>query len=279
MPTARVVAPAGRLDRERFEKGLSLLQKNNFQITLGEHLFSSEGYFSSGDPRRLDDLQKAFNSEEDIIWMARGGYGTGRILDQLSWSKFESEPKWIIGFSDITLLLLSLVKRGFHCIHGPMVQSIGQLNGKSISCIDDILEGKYLVSWKAQRHSGNEVRARVCGGNLSLVVNAIGTGSEPEWENYILFLEEVNEPFHKIDRMLNQLQRAGILERVRGLVMGEFPKLTDVDPVDLLLEKIPNDLPFSSGFPAGHGDQNIPIPFGIEVIFHPGSNSLLKGIQ
>jgi muramoyltetrapeptide carboxypeptidase len=283
----RIVAPSGKTDKKGVETGISLLQKFGINSVKGENLFFEDGYFAGTDSQRLEDLQKALSSpSEKVIWLARGGYGLGRIIDSLDWKLFLDYPKWIIGYSDTTFLLVEAVNRGFPCIHGPMLQSVDQLNDEIVLAIKEIIgNGEYSISWDSSKYDlQGKVEGSVCGGNLSMICSVIGTNSEPDWRKFILFLEEVNEPFHKLDRMLNHLDRTGIFSKIQALIVGEFPdfdlggRLGGME--EMILEKTRGvSYPISFGFPAGHGKKNYPIPFGIKLKYCVGKNNELLKIQ
>ncbi len=281
---ARIVAPSGKVDREKLESGLSYLKAKGFEIKCPPEVFGEYDYFSGDDKTRLKSLQEAINDAGiEIVWAARGGYGVGPIIDKLDWAQFQDNPKTLIGFSDISLLHLELSNRGFLSIHGPMVQSISApYEDARIDLIKGIvIKKEYRFEWESGGVEA-EVEGKVTGGNLSLVVSSIGTQSEPDWGRFILFLEEVNEPFHKVDRMLDHLKRRGVFEKIKGLILGDF-STGDYEAFDLeslIGNKIGSeDFPLALRFPAGHVKKNVPIPFGMKLRFRSGKRASLGSFE
>jgi muramoyltetrapeptide carboxypeptidase len=203
--------------------------------------------------------------------MARGGYGTTRILDQLHWKKFFDQKKWLIGFSDITALHAYITNQGGVSIHAPIAsQAANEEYHESFILIQYILQGQ-LPAYNFKSNPKNklgETTAVVVGGTLSIIVDQIGTASQLKTKDKILFIEEVNESAYKIDRMLQQLQRCGVLKGLKGLIVGHFTNITDEKTfgkkyTEIILEKVSAyNYPVVFGFPAGHQAPNLPILLG-----------------
>jgi muramoyltetrapeptide carboxypeptidase len=271
-----IVAPARKVSPEELLPAIQLIRKQGFEVLESPHLYGASHQFSGTDAERLSDLQWAIDHPEiKAIWCARGGYGLGRILDQLDTSALQNRPKWVIGFSDITLLLNRLNNEGLLSLHAPMALHAGQeLLKDDLLVLFGILKGQYQdLTWPIQPEQ-KEVKAEgiLIGGNLSLLAHSVGSACFPKSEEAILFLEEIDEYYYHIDRMFHQLQHAGIFERTRALVLGSFTDMKDHsipfgEDEQLIASKFckRNNLPLFNGFPAGHGHRNLPLILGARV--------------
>lgn len=301
-----LIAPSGIVDSNHIEKATEWIIENGFIPKVGIHLTDNFFRFAATDEHRLFDLQRALDCQETkAIWCIRGGYGMGRILDKLNWDKFIQNPKWLIGFSDITAIHLKINQLGFESMHGFMpvqfkyllekkeeiekIQS-EELNQKEIESIQiqktiqnflDAITGKpYQINSKPNpknklgQAEKLEVKAEIIGGNLSMIINSLATPTEINTDNKILFLEEVGENLYAIDRMLWQLYRAGKFKNLKGLVIGSFSdsKQTveqfgfSVEDMIIDLVKEYNFL-VAFDFPIGHTAQNETVICGATVIF------------
>ncbi len=267
-----IIAPASPIpDKTKLEKGIETLKGLGFEIELGKHLFESNLYLAGSDEHRLQDLME-FVERDDIkaIIAARGGYGTLRLLDKIEYDTIILHPKILMGFSDLTSLLIPITeKTGLITFEGPMVASL--FSKRDALSIEYFLKAIKIEDYSIspnplQIHIIREGNAsgRLLGGCLSLVNALIGTPFEPDFTDTILFLEDVDEPLYRIDRMLTQLRLAGKLEEVRGIVFGDF--VGDFDLADLLkvIEDRTGDLgiPVVYGYPFGHGEHFVTIPIG-----------------
>jgi len=274
----RIVAPAGVLKAGDLDNAVNILQQWGLKVETGNHVFDSSGFLSSSDSGRLADFQNAL--DDDIvraIFCARGGFGTGKILDKIDFNNFLENPKWIIGFSDITLLHLKLHSIGVMSIHGIVARQMGStVDDASTESLRKILFGReniiYRIGPSSLNKTGN-VRALIVGGNLTLLCNNIGTSSDISFDGKILFVEDTNESFYAIDRNFNQLARSGKLDDIAGLIAGEFTGSKDTVPpygktvYEILLEyTAAGNYPVCFGFPVGHGHRNLSIPFSADCI-------------
>ena len=231
-----ITCPASYMSRENAEKCIASLQQWGYEVMVGKTLgSSSKNYFSATDEERTDELQAMLDDKNiRAIIFGRGGYGTGRIIDRLDFKKFKKHPKWIIGFSDITLLHSHLFTRlNMASIHGPM--AIGFNKGKSdtasIVSLREIIAGKKSAyTCKPTKHNRiGTAKGVLVGGNLALLVNAIGTPSEVDMRGKLLFIEDVGEYLYALDRMFYQLKRSGKLAKLSGLILGGFTDLKDTE--------------------------------------------------
>lgn len=272
--TIQIVSPSGSFqgDINGIKK---IAEKYDLKIKYSNKAFGAKGYFSASDIDRLTDLQEAIdNPEIKALLCSRGGYGVTRIIDKLDLSKLMVSPKWIIGFSDITALHLALNKVNIPSIHGPMIKHISE-DETSASRLFNFLT-KAELDYKLPSNSFNilgKTSGEIVGGNLSLVLESLGTPTQIETKGKILFLEEIGEPLYRIDRMLNQLERAGLFDGIKGLIVGQF---TDIIPMtkdfglslqQAIKEKVKKNIPIAFDFPSGHSIPNYSLPFGINLTF------------
>jgi muramoyltetrapeptide carboxypeptidase len=270
--TVAITCPAKKLPRN-IEDAVKLLESWGLNVVLGETVHASWHQFAGDDELRSTDFQRFLDDPSvKAIFAARGGYGTIRIIDRLDFSGFGNHPKWIIGFSDITVLhshIQSLYKT--ESIHGQMPLTIKEGSEISLETLRKALfneEINYTYTSKANNKSG-EAEGILIGGNLSLLVMMAGSVSEQEFSDKILFLEDVGEYLYSIDRMLWNLKRAGKLNNLRGLIIGGFTELKDNDipfgqtAEQIIMEQVKEfDFPVCFNFPAGHIPDNRALIFG-----------------
>ncbi|MBM3434763.1 MAG: LD-carboxypeptidase [Bacteroidetes bacterium] len=260
-----IVAPAGKIAREKVEAAKTILQDWGLQVVLGSNLFKDLYQFSATDEERLADLQNVMDDPEiKAALFARGGYGVIRILDRIDLSGFRNSPKWLIGFSDITIFHSHIYSQfGMPTIHGPM--AAGLTDPISAESLRNALFGKPLhyeiESHPLDRHG--KARGILVGGNLSILCSLTGTASDIDTKEKILFIEDVGEYLYRIDRMMWQMKRAGKLEKLKGLIVGGMTDMKDSDtpfgksPYEIVAEAVKDfGYPVCFGFPAGHQTNN-----------------------
>src|SRR6185312_14871286 len=220
-----MLCPSGYMPYENAVTAIETFTEWGFRILPGKTLGHQFNYFSGTDEERLTDLQQMMDDKNiKAIFCARGGYGMGRIIDKLSFKKFKEHPKWIIGFSDITVLQTHLFsKYKIASLHAPMAAAFndGGFNNKYIQSLRDALEGR-KANYINDGHSFNKkgkASGILIGGNLSLLAHLIGTSSEIKTKNKILFIEDVGEYIYNVDRMMYQLKRSGKLNELAGLIV------------------------------------------------------------
>jgi|APTNR8051073442_1049403.scaffolds.fasta_scaffold00017_225 muramoyltetrapeptide carboxypeptidase len=267
--TIAIPAPGKKISPEVVKSAINIIESWGYQVKLGRNVFSTtHSYLSGSDAERLADLQSMLDDDSiRAILCARGGYGTTRIIDQLNFTSFLKRPKWICGFSDVTALHLKLQSLNVQSIHGtmPIVFLIKDAQS-SVESLRNTLLGEFSVL-RGGYHPSNligEVSGDLVGGNLSLLVDSLGTSSEIDTKNKILVIEEVDEYFYKIDRMLTQLKRAGKLSELSGLVVGYMSALkeTELPFGESIYEIVMNSVneysfPVGFNFPIGHEDPNL----------------------
>jgi muramoyltetrapeptide carboxypeptidase len=283
--TIGIVCPAGYMPFEKAQSCIETLTDWGFKVIPGKTLGHQFHYFSGTDEERRNDLQRMMDDKNiDAILCGRGGYGTGRIIDKLDFTKFEKHPKWIVGFSDITVLhshLLSNFK--IASLHAPMAAAFndGEYKNQYIQSLHDALLGKkadYKTEGNMLDQPGN-ARGVLVGGNLSLLVNVIGTTSDIKTKNKILFIEEIGEYIYSVDRMMYQLKRSGKLEHLKGLIIGRFSDMKDTTvPFGQTVEDAIKDLvkdyhyPVCFGFPVSHDKENYALKVGVTYKLKVGKN-------
>lgn len=267
--TVSIVAPGRKLNEDVVMTASTQLKSWGLNVIFGKNLFSAKhSYLSGTDAERFEDLQQALNdSSVKAIICARGGYGSTRILDQLDFTSFIKNPKWVCGFSDITALHLKLQSLNIKSIHGTMpVLFSNPTSADSIKSLKRLLfgEGGGLQAEGFEHNRTGQNSGEVIGGNLSLVADSLGTSSEIKTDNRILIIEEVGEQFYHIDRMMVQLKRAGKLKNLRGLVVGHMTDLKENElPFGETIQQIVLEhtkefsYPIAFNFPTGHENPNL----------------------
>jgi muramoyltetrapeptide carboxypeptidase len=282
-----ITCPAGYLERSKAQKCIDTLQKWGYQVLIGKTLGSkSKNYFSASDEERAAELQAMLDAPEiKAILCGRGGYGISRIIDQLDFRRFKKNPKWIIGFSDITLLHCHIHQQcKIASLHAPMASAFNEGSNKYIRSINETLSG-IAHRYEIKKHPFNkagEATGQLVGGNLALITHTIGTPSALKTKNKILFIEDIGEHFYQIDRMLLQLKRSGLLKHLAGLIVGHFSDMKDtVRPFGKSIETIITELvseydyPVCFGFPVGHEKENLAMKIGASYTLEVGKRSVL----
>lgn len=274
--TIAITCPAGYMPLEKAETCINVLQQWGYDVLVGKTLSSkSKTYFSGTDEERLNEFQAMLDAPEvKAILCGRGGYGVGRIIDQLDFTAFKKHPKWIIGFSDITVFHAH-INRNFKIatLHSSMAAAFnsGEYKNKYVQSIKAALEGTksdYTCKTHKLNHNGTAT-AELVGGNLALIAHLIGTKSDYVTKGKILFLEDVGEQHYNVDRMLHQLKRSGKLDALAGLIIGGFTDMQDTERpfgkkvYDLIHELISEyKYPICFGFPVSHAKENLALKVG-----------------
>ncbi len=269
-----ITCPAGYMDAQRAQACIKTLQDWDFEVMVGKTLGSrSKNYFSASDAGRRDELQAMLDDENiKAILFGRGGYGMGRIIDQLDFTGFKKNPKWVIGFSDITVLhshLYSKVKVA--SLHAPMAAAFNDGENEFIQSLHRAITGK-KAKYSCAAHPFNRsgiTSAELVGGNLALLAHVTGTPSAINTKNKILFIEDTGEYIYNIDRMMYQLKRSGQLAGLAGLVVGGFTDMKDTERpfgktvYEVIKEIVAGyDYPVCFGFPVSHGKENYALKVG-----------------
>jgi muramoyltetrapeptide carboxypeptidase len=260
---------------EKAETCLSVLQEWGYRVKVGMTLGNQHNYFSGSDEERLNDLQEMLdNKNVKAILCARGGYGMGRIIDRINFKKFQKKPKWIIGFSDITVLQAHIYRHfNVASLHAPMAAAFNEDEHKNqfVQSLKKALEGKKAKYESPAHHFNKPGRAagKLVGGNLALITHLIGTPSDFKTAGKILFLEDVGEYIYNIDRMLYQLKRSDKLDKLSGLIIGGFTDVKDTttpfgkDVYEVIYDIVKDyKYPVCFQFPISHERENYALKIG-----------------
>ena len=261
-----ITAPAKAIEEEHVLFAKELFEDAGFRVMIGQHCLGRHHYFSGTDEERQADLQFAIDHPEvKAIVCARGGYGCVRIVDRIQWAVMLREPKWMIGFSDVTVFHQRLQRFGISSIHGTMVLNYNTNSSEAINTMMAALKGENAdVSCDPNSYNKNGVaNGKLVGGNLSIVYSLLGTDDQVDFTDCILFVEDLAEHLYHIDRMFFALNKAGVLDKIKGLIIGGMTDLEDTDiPFGKTVEEIILDhftyrnIPIAFGFPSGHISDN-----------------------
>jgi muramoyltetrapeptide carboxypeptidase len=262
--TVGVIAPSSPVSQSEISQGLRLLESFPLKIKPGVHLFDGLNYLAGSDHDRVSDLHQMF-SDPDIkaIFCARGGYGSARLLNKIDFNLIRKNPKLIVGFSDLTALLIALYKQsGLITIHGPTLSDLP----KSKNWVH--LSGLITTSHRPRILFKGKAKCILLGGNLSTLCALLDTPFLPPFEGVVLFLEEKGESPYRLDRMLTHLLLSDRLDRLSALVIGEIEDCGEKEIINSLLEERLGGLniPVVAGLPVGHGAENISLPLGLPAL-------------
>lgn len=269
-----IIAPAKAIDAESVQYAKEKLVEFGYQVVISSHCLGQHNYFSGTEEERLNDLQNALdNPDTRAILCARGGYGCIQLLDKLNWTEFEKKPKWIIGFSDITVLHQRLHRMGIGSIHGTMPLNFKTNTNEALTTLIDAFCGNpYHINSKPNEYNlPGETSGKLIGGNLAILYSLLGTDDQPDYQDTILFVEEVGEPLYSIDRMFYSLKKAGVLHKIKGLIVGGMTSMKDSEvPFGKSVEEIICShvevlrIPVCFYFPAGHINDNRALVLGAQ---------------
>jgi muramoyltetrapeptide carboxypeptidase len=272
-----IVCPSGYMPVEKASECIRVLNEEwGFRTKVGKTLGNEFNYFSGTDEDRLNDFQQMLDDDEvKALLCARGGYGLSRIIDKINFKKFKKQPKWIIGYSDVTVLHSHLYSNYYiSSIHAPMAAAFNDAGyiSRFVQSLKNALEGKKL-KYSCEPHEFNkkgEAIGELIGGNLTLLAHLIGTDSDIKTRGRILFLEDVGEYLYNIDRMMYQLKRSGKLSKLAGLIIGGFIDNKDTErpfgqtAYEIIRQIVKEyDYPVCFGFPVSHGKENYALKIGV----------------
>jgi muramoyltetrapeptide carboxypeptidase len=270
-----LVAPAKAIQADLVLEAKDFFELHGFRVEIGEYAMGHHHYFSGTDLERTVDFQQAIdNPDVKAIVCLRGGYGCVRILDRLNWASMLRFPKWIVGFSDVTVFHQRMQRFGLPSLHATMPLNYGSNSQEALYTMLDALHGKqagFVLESQAENKPGTG-EGQLTGGNLSILYSLLGTDDQPDYSETILFIEDLSEPLYQIDRMFYALAKAGILDRIRGLVVGGMTDLKDseipfgLDYKEIILSHFAyRNIPVTFDFPAGHIDDNRALVLGAAV--------------
>jgi muramoyltetrapeptide carboxypeptidase len=287
----RIVAPAGKVAKEKVMPGISLLQEAGYEVIIGNHVFDKHFQFAGTDNHRLADFQEALNDPfTRAIICARGGYGSVHLIDKLDFSSLLRNPKWIAGFSDITLIHAWLNTLQIASVHGamPAFYLDNKKPTKSFySLLEALTHGLSKVEIEPNDFNRTGIgRGELVGGNLSLIYSLQGTPWQLDTRGKILFLEDVSEYLYHLDRMMHNLRLSGQLEHLAGLVLGGFTDMKDNESPfgkstsEIIFEAVKEyDYPVCFDFPGGHIAKNLSLILGAHYSLEVGDQCILKKIN
>jgi muramoyltetrapeptide carboxypeptidase len=285
--TVGVISAAAAVEQQALERGLELIKSIGLRARVSKHVFDRDDILAGSDRQRAEELQ-AFFADPDIraIFVARGGYGSGRILPLLDFEAIALTPKPFIGFSDLTFLLNPMVERArMVAFHGPMLaidHQIEDRNRRSFEHLGKMLLGKigsFEMDAPEVIHPGS-AEGELMGGCLSIVVAMLATPYAPNFDDKILFLEEVGERAYRIDRMLVQLRQSGALGRCAGIVLGAIRPYGNEENEARMIRRFVAEqtagleIPVLFGIDAGHFTNNLTLPFGVRAKIDSASRRL-----
>ena len=290
-----LATPGSPITKEQLKETVEKLEGMGYKTYYKPTVLSEYGYFAGTDEERAEELMHMFtNKEVDAIMCVRGGYGAIRILDLLDFEKIKQNPKIFIGYSDITALLTAVNERtGLVCYHGPL--GISDFNDYTLKSFEHVLvdpKPRYKYPYKREENTETNpefdfytitdgvAEGKLTGGNLSVLASMAGSNFEPDFENKIVFLEEIEEKTYRVDRMLTQLVQATNLRKAKGIVLGVFYKCNINDEPTISLKQAisdilkPLNIPVAYGFPFGHIEIKMTLPTGINAKFNATRRTL-----
>ena len=269
----RIVSPSGCIHPDFIDGATKLLSSWGLKVTEGKYARTEYGRFSGTKDERVADLQQALDDPNvKAILCSRGGYGLAQIIDKIDFTSFAKSPKWLIGFSDITILHNAITALGIASMHGIMTKYLTELPEESdqITSFKNLLFGtpsNFSIKPEAENRLG-QAEGKLIGGNLSVMMGMRSTPFDLDFNNNILFIEDVGEKPYQIDRMMQSLKLSGVLKQISGLVVGQFSDY-DEDPLmmqsvaEIILASVSEyDYPVCFNFPVGHVDYNLSLVLG-----------------
>jgi muramoyltetrapeptide carboxypeptidase len=280
-----LAAPSGSFPWERFENGLMSLagMLTQARIRLDQPVLQKQGYLAGDDKSRAAHFHKVMTQPNlDMVLCVRGGFGASRLLPLLDLDALAASQRLLVGFSDITCLLLPLAGRGLITVHGPVLTQLPNLDKASFQAMTDLIQGRppWPMPLSGAPLGGGQVNAPLMGGNLTMLCHLLGTPWFPDLQGKILFLEDRGEPAYRLDRLLTQLHLAGIFKKVCGVAMGQLGgKGKDAtDRKNAVTKNLKNlNMPVVMGLPFGHGSENMPVPVGAQAHLNGDTGILLAG--
>lgn len=279
-----IVCTARKLEAEECLPAIELMESWGLTVILGDTIGKDNFQLGGTDEERATDLQNMINRTDiQAIWVARGGYGTVRIIDKIDFSPLQYQPKWLIGFSDITVLHSHLHNLGFGSLHGIMPFSVPKATDQAKESLKKILFGEE-IHYHAEAHPANifgEATGQLIGGNLSILYSLLGSKSSVNTEGKILFIEDLDEYLYHIDRMMQNMKRNDYFAKLNGLIVGGMTDMHDnqipfgYDAVQIITELVkPYSIPVCFDFPAGHVPDNQALALGKEVRLQVGAEGV-----
>jgi muramoyltetrapeptide carboxypeptidase len=270
-----IVCTARKFSKEEAQPAIQLMESWGLQVVLGETIGKDNFQLGGTDEDRVNDFNKQLaNPEIKAIWCARGGYGTVRIIDQIDFGLLTKSPKWIIGFSDVTVLHSHIHKLGIETIHGIMAFSVPKATEKAKDTLYHALfDGRLEYKIKSSElNKYGSARGELVGGNLSILYSLLGSPSAIDTNGKILFIEDLDEYLYHLDRMMYNLKRNGVLDNLKGMIVGGMTDMHDNEipfgqkAHEIILSAVSGkDYPVIFDFPSGHGAENNALILGRKI--------------
>ncbi|MEP0265990.1 LD-carboxypeptidase [Dokdonia sp.] len=281
-----LVATARKISLEELEEGIQLIKSWGLVPVIGKTIGASDHQYAGNDAARARDFQEMLdNPDIKAIWCARGGYGSVRIIDQLDFYKFVKYPKWIVGYSDVTVFHSHIHKIGFKTIHGTMPVSVQDNTAFAKASLKQALFGEKPTITYETSHTLNRIGAakgQLVGGNLSMLYSMCGSSSALDTDGKVLFIEDLDEYLYHVDRMIMNLKRNKMLDHLSGLIVGGMTKMHDnripfgKTAQEIVIDAIGEcEYPVAFDFPAGHVDDNRALIMGATVAVEVTKNNCI----
>ncbi len=276
-----IIAPSGPVTQSELQPAIELLEAKGYNVIQAPHIYSRQDYLAGHDDLRLEDLHSVFHDQDiKAVICARGGYGVLRLLDKIDYGLIRKHPKIIVGYSDITALLLAIYKKtGLVTFHGPVLKEISGDRLKNLDAFCDLASSSKHFSLNlpdGEVLTSGRSKGLLIGGNLTLISHLIGTPFLPSLKGALLFIEERGEPLYRIDRMLSHLRLSGVLKDLGGLIAGQFVDCGDISEINGLLKDVTSNfnIPVFSGLPVGHAALNVSVPLGVQAVLDTTNRTL-----
>jgi muramoyltetrapeptide carboxypeptidase len=272
--TVAIIATARKISEEEIKPAIAFLEIYGLNVICGAHLYKTDNQFAGTDEQRASDLQWALDNKEiKAIIIARGGYGTMRLLEHIDFTEFKKHPKWLVGYSDVTVLHSAIHQLGVASLHATMPLNFSKNKEATKSLVDALFGTHERIELEAHFfNKTGKATGELVGGNLSLLFTLSGTPYDIDTTNKILFIEDLDEYLYHIDRMMMQLKLSGKLKHLAGLVIGGMTDMKDnaipfgKTEEDIILDAVKEyNYPVCFDFPAGHLDRNLALYFGRTV--------------
>ncbi len=279
--TVAIVSTARKISLQEIQPAIKLLEGWDLKVKVGKTIGLEDNQFAGTDKERTKDFQNMLDDAEvKAIWCARGGYGTVRIIDALNFTKFKESPKWIVGYSDVTVLHNHIHNLGFETVHATMPINVEKNSVEALNSLKSALFGEQL-QYSIRNNKLNklgESKGEFVGGNLSMLYSLLGSESAIITDGKILFIEDLDEYLYHVDRMMQNLRRNGYFNNLKGLIVGGLSDMNDNSiPFGKTAKEIvfdvckDYDFPICFDFPAGHIDDNCALIMGRKIQLAVGS--------
>lgn len=281
-----IVSTAKTVSAAEIKEGLEVLKNWNLIPVIGKNAFNVYGFFAGTDQERLEDLQQMLDDESiKAIIFTRGGYGTVKIIDQLDFTNFKKNPKWLVGYSDITVLHSHVHNFNIETLHAVMLQGMPKATSEALDSLKKALFGESLI-YEIAKNKENKlgettVEGVLVGGNLSILYSLNGSASDIDTRDKILFFEDIDEYLYHLDRMLIALKRSDKLSSLKAILVGAMTDIKEATldygktDYEIILDEVSSfNFPVYFDFPCGHQAKNLTLILGREIKINPEKNSI-----